>query len=331
MSNLIKKIQNNIFQRNLFERGEGLVLGISGGPDSVCMTEILAKLQKKYDLKLILAHVNYGLRGKDSEKDQELVEELAQKYGLELFVLNFKSLLSSGHLPLSKGKRKTSFSEKELRDVRYDFFEKIRKENNFDHIAVAHSLDDQVETFLMRMIRGAGLSGLSAMKFKIGKIIRPLLDISKKEILEFLKANKIKYCIDKTNKTNVFFRNKIRNVFLPTLEKNFNPNIKKILFENSLTIADDYTLLSNLAKEEYAKIFSQNGIGSVPEILKLPESLQKMVLREAIEMAKKNLRDIDASHVEEILKAIKSSKNKSQKVSFKGLKLVRKSDKLKIS
>ena len=317
MKNLVKKIQNNIFQKNFFARGSGLVLGISGGPDSVCLAEILAGLQSKYDLKIILAHVNYALRGKDSDRDQKIVEDLAQKYALELFVLQPKL-----------GKKN---SEESLRNIRYDFFEKVRKENGCEYIAVAHTLDDQVETFFMRLIRGAGLSGLTSMKFCNGKIIRPLLNISKKEILEFLKKNKIKYRIDKTNQENKFLRNKIRNIFIPLLEKDFNPNIKEMVFSNTLSIADDYSLLLDLAQREYAKIFSKNGTGSIQKILELPESLQRMVLREAIAGAKENLRDIDAAHTEEILKAIKSSKNKSQKVSFKGLKIVRNGDKLNVN
>lgn len=317
MNNLVKKIQNDIFQKNLFERGSGLIVGISGGPDSVCLFEILARLQKKYDLKIILAHVNYALRGKDSDKDQKLVEDLAQRYALELFVLYPK---------VDK-----KYSEKILRDVRYDFFEKIRKENDFEYIVVAHTLDDQVETFFMRLIRGAGLSGLASMKFRSGKVIRPLLNISKKEILEFLKKNKIVYRTDRTNMTNKFFRNKIRNILMPLLEKDFNPNVKEMVFANSLSIADDYSLLLGLAQKEYAKIFSKTGVGSVQKILALPDSLQRMVLREAIAETKENLQDINSAHTEEILKAIKSSKNKTQRVSFRGLKIVRNGDKLKIS
>jgi tRNA(Ile)-lysidine synthase len=363
MKNLVKKIQNNIFQQSLFARGDGLILGISGGPDSVCLAEILARLQKKYDLKIILAHVNYALRGKDSELDQKIVEDLAQKYGLELFILKPKKTLTPT-LSLKRARGPRFPSEESLRNIRYDFFEKVRKENSCDYIAVAHTLDDQAETFFMRLLRGTGLSGLSGIKFKnvhpvksvspseIPKgseanftgqggpakrefnreiIIRPLLNVSKKEILEYLKKNKIKYRVDKTNKENIFFRNKIRNVLIPMLEKDFNPSIKETIFKSSLSILDDYALLSNLARKEYAKIFSKNGVGSVHGILALPESLQRMVLREAIAGKKENLRDIDAAHIEEIRRAIKSSKSKSQKVFFKGLKIVRNGDKITIS
>src|SRR5665647_3528281 len=131
MKNVVKKIQNNIFQNNLFERGASLVLAVSGGPDSVFLAEIFAMLQKKYGLEIILAHVNYGLRGKESDRDQKIVEGLAEKYTWELFVLR----------PETKNKANL---EENLRKIRYDFFKKIREENSYDFIAVAHTQDDQV-------------------------------------------------------------------------------------------------------------------------------------------------------------------------------------------
>lgn len=312
MSNLIKKIQNAVFQNNLFEKNAKIILGISGGPDSVFLLEIFSKLQKKYNLDLIIAHVNYGLRGKDSEKDQELVEKLAEKYSLEMFVLR------------PKIKKK---SENALREIRYEFFEKIRKENGFDLIAVAHTSDDQVETFFMRLIRGAGMKGLSGMKYKSGKIIRPLLGISKKEILEYLKKNNLSFHIDKTNLENLFLRNKIRNKLIPFLEKNFNPNIRQTIFDSTLSIAEDYSLISELAE----KNISGKKFLSVKEILKLHPALQKNIILEFIKKEKPNLKDIESAHVKEILKALRSTKGKNQIVLFKGLKMTRKGDKVAIA
>jgi len=162
MTNLTKKVQNTIFQHNLFSRGAKIILAVSGGPDSVCMLDIFTKIRRKYNLQLIIVHVNYALRGRDSEKDGKLVRKLAKKYNIPFFVLQPK-IKNQANL------------ENQLRDIRYAFFEKIRLENNFDLISVAHNLNDQVETFLMRVIRGAGLQGLSAMKHKNGNVIRPLL------------------------------------------------------------------------------------------------------------------------------------------------------------
>jgi tRNA(Ile)-lysidine synthase len=318
MKNLIKKIQNNIFQNNLFEPNSSLVLAVSGGPDSVFLAEVFAQLKKKYALEIILAHVNYGLRGKESDRDQKVVEELAAKYSWELYVLH----------PEIKNK---SNLEENLRKVRYDFFEKICQENSCSSVAVAHTLDDQVETFLMRLIRGSGLLGLSAMKFRNGKIIRPLLDISKKEILEYLKKNRIKFGTDRTNRENIFFRNKIRNKLIPFLEKNFNANIAETLFNTALNVSDDYLLLEEMTQKKIKRTSLPSGEMSVRKILSLPVSLQRMVLRKAILAQKENLRDISFPQVEEVRKILKSSKGKNQKVLFKGLKVLRKGDKLKIS
>jgi len=305
---LIKKIQNTNHQEKLWERDSKIVLGVSGGPDSVFLLEFFVSLQKKYNLNLIIAHVNYALRGKDSEKDQELVEKLAQKYSLEMFVL--------------KPKLPKKISENSLRDLRYEFFEKIRQENNFNSIAVAHTMDDQVETYLMRVIRGSGLNGLQGMKYKGEKTIRPLLGISKKEILEYLKTNKIKFRIDQTNLESRFLRNKIRNGLIPYLEKNFNPNIRKTISNSVISISEDYALISELTKKNLPTDLS------VKKLLKLHPAMQKRILLEKIREKKPNLKDIESSHISEILKALKSTKGKNQVVSFQGLKLTRNGDKV---
>ena len=311
MKNLVKQIQNIIFQQELFSRGAKIVVGVSGGPDSACLLDILAKLKPKYDLELIIAHVNYGLRGKDSEADEKFVRKLAAEYGLGIFVLR----------PKVAGKENL---ESRLRDIRYEFFEKIRKENNFDLIAVAHNQDDQAETFLMRIIRGAGLSGLAAMRFKNGKVTRPLLAISREEIIRYIKERKLKYRIDKTNKEIIFLRNRIRNKLIPYLEKNFNPNIKETLFKETLSIGEDYALLNNLAEKTY----EGNKELELKKFLKLPVALQRQVLLRAIAEKKADIKDIEMAHVEEIRKMIKSTKNKPQFVVLKGLKLIKKRGKI---
>ena len=304
-------------------------MGVSGGPDSVCMLDVMAELAPKYDLELLIAHVNYGLRGKDSDKDEEFVRRLAEKHNLEIAVLlPHPPRWSSGHLLPKKEKdvRKIP-SEDILRKIRYEFFEEIRKKNNFNLIAVAHNSDDQVETFLMRVIRGSGLTGLSAMKYKTEKIIRPLLGISRKEILEYLKTRELKYRIDKTNEQLMFFRNKIRNKLIPYLEKNFNPQIKKTISGSINSIAEDADLLEKIAAEYCRKKKELR----VSEILALHPALQRRIILKAVEKAKKDLKDIEAAHVEEILKALKSTKGKRQIVVFKGLKLTRIGDKVIIA
>jgi tRNA(Ile)-lysidine synthase len=311
--NLVKKIQNTISEKSLFERGARIVLGISGGSDSVAMLDIFSKLQKKYDLELVIAHVNYQLRAKDSELDERFVQELAKKYRLEIFI--FRSKIE-----------KNNPSENILRDIRYEFFEKTRKKKKFNLIAVAHNADDQAETFLSRIIRGAGLSGLSGMKYKNNKVIRPLLAIWKTEILEYLNENKLAWREDKTNLKSKYFRNKIRNKLIPFLEKDFNPSIKRTVLGSIESISEDADHLSRKSKKELGK----NGL-SVSKIVKNDPSIQKRILLEAIKKEKGDLKDIDSAHIREILKIVKSTKGKRQIVVLGRLKIERIGDKLKMS
>lgn len=308
MPNLIKKVQNIIFQNNLFNREAKIILAISGGPDSVCMLDIFSRLQKKYSLDLIIAHVNYNLRGKDSMRDEKFVQDLATKYNLEIFVQSIE-------IPKKK------VSENYLRNIRYDFFEKLREDCNFDCIAVAHNSDDQVETFLMRIIRGSGMSGLTAMKFKNEKIIRPLLSISREEILKYFQENNLKYRTDRTNTQNLFLRNKIRNKLIPSLEKNFNPNIKETIFDSLVSISEDSEYLEKTA-------LKNSKILEIEKLEKLHPAILRRVLRNNLKKTKGDLKNISARNIEEIIKIIKSTKNKTQTVIMSGLKITKKSDKL---
>lgn len=327
MVNLIKKIQNTVFQNNLWQKDAKIVLGVSGGPDSVCMLDILAKIKPKYGLKLVIAHVNYGLRGKDSDRDEKFVRDLAEKYGLEIKVLNTKISKVQPSKSLRLNLSETKISENAMRDIRYEFFERVRNKNKFDLIAVAHNADDQVETFLMRLIRGSGLKGLSAMQYKSRKLIRPLLGTTRAEILEYLKKYKLIYRTDKTNKDVIFLRNKIRNNLIPYLEKNFNQRIKKTIFEATASIGEDYSLIQDMEN----RIFSTGGMKnnlSAKKILSLHLALQRRIILRAISEKKEDLKDIESAHIKEIIKALKSTKSKNQVVLFKGLKMTRKGDKV---
>jgi tRNA(Ile)-lysidine synthase len=311
MSNLIKKIQNSIFENTLFEQKAKIILGVSGGPDSTCLLSVFCKLQKKYALELIVAHINYGLRGTDSEKDEQFVQKLAKKYNLTLTI--FKPKIE-----------KENKSEEALRDIRYAFFEKMRREKQFDLIAVAHNADDQAETVLMRLLRGTGLAGLSAMQAKNNKIIRPLLETTRKEILIYLKTEKLKYRIDKTNRQNVYLRNKIRNKLMPYLKKNFNPSLKQVLSRSAKSFEEDYSVIENITE----KAWEENKTLSVKKLLSLPIAIQKRVLQKALAQKNPQLVRQGFTQSEEILKALKSTKNKNQVVKLTGLKMTRYGDRI---
>lgn len=317
MPNLIKNIQNFAFQNNLWEKGSKIILGVSGGPDSACLLDVLSKLAKKYDFKLYIAHVNYNLRGQDSKKDELFVRELGKKYGIKVNVLLPKKNKIKGNL------------ENNLRKIRYDYFETIRKKIKFDIVAVAHNQDDQAETVLMRVIRGSGLNGLSSMKAKSENIIRPMLKISRQEILDYLKKNKLRHRTDKSNADKKFTRNAIRHNLMPYLEKNFNRSIKKTLSQWSFSVADDYAFINKNAERFVNNICKSKYVNfSAKKFLNLPIAIQRQSLRIIFQQMKETMIDIENQQIEEIIKVIKSAKSKNQKALIGGLKISKKGDKV---
>lgn len=321
MKNLIKNIQNFSHQNDLFEEGSKIVIGVSGGPDSICLLDIFSKLKNKCKLKIIVAHVNYGLRGCDSDEDEKLVQVLAKKYKFPFKVL--------------KNAKTKSDSEEEFRNLRYDFFEKVRKENKFDLIAVAHTMNDQAETVLLRVMRGTGLDGLSSMKPKNGKIIRPLLFLERTEILKYLEINTLNFRIDKTNFDRTITRNRVRNALLPYLEKYFNPSIIMSLAVLANNAAEDYDFVRLEAAKRLKKMIENKGKSlefKNSQFQKIHPAIQKEALRQMIEMLRTDgLKNIESANLEEIKKALASQKGKTQKVKIKELNLTRKGDKVILS
>ena len=301
------------------KRNNVILAAISGGPDSVCLLDALCELKEKYDLQIVAAHVNYGLRGKDSDLDEKLAKNLAEKYSLPVEILSFTKY--------EKSEIRNTISEEKLRKIRYDFFEKIQKKYRANAIAVGHNLNDQTETVLMRIIRGTGIRGLGAIKFKNNNIIRPLLNIPRKEIIAYLRSNKTPYRIDKTNLSADFTRNKIRNKLLPELEKEYNPNIQEILYKFSESAAADYDFIARFA----GVWLETNKDMRVSALSNLHPSIRREVLRQSLEKHNPNLQNIESAHIEEIMKILKSNKSKRQQIAFKGLKIERIGDRLFIN
>lgn len=313
MAAFVKSVQNTAHTHQLWSHGSKILIGVSGGPDSVCLLDVLVFLSKKYDWQLHIAHVNYGLRGEDSDADEALVRSLSERYSIPCSVL--KPEISQ-----------TSNLEEYFRDIRYRFFEETRLEHGFDLIAVAHTLDDQAETLLMRLIRGSGLSGLRAMQPKVGAIIRPLLETTRKEIMAYLEEHKLSYHIDSSNIDERFFRNKIRHQLLPYLQKEFNPSIKDVFASTARTLSQDYDTLFSLTEPCPIDFKHDNGkiTFQADELLALQPGIQKSSIRHLFGIIKGNLKGITSAHVDETLKMLQSDKSKHKTVSFAGLSIIRK-------
>ena len=207
---------------NLIENNDTIVVGFSGGPDSVFLVEMLKKLQYFFNFKIYLVHINHLLRGEDADSDENFSFEYAKKNNLEIFIKR---------IPVKEIAKEVGKTLEEVgREERYKFFSEIYEKVGANKIATAHNKDDQIETFLFRLIRGTSLQGLEGIKIKNNNIIRPISEIYKKDILEYLNKNEIQYKIDKTNFENEFTRNSIRLNLIPFIEERYNIKFKdKIL------------------------------------------------------------------------------------------------------
>ncbi|KPL05543.1 MAG: hypothetical protein AMJ73_00350 [candidate division Zixibacteria bacterium SM1_73] len=217
----IKEFKQTIDRYDLLQEGDKVLVAVSGGPDSVALLYALLEIKDEFDLNLCVAHLNHKLRGAESEEDQKFVKNLAHK-------LNLKFFSKSIDVKKEAKERKLSMEEA-ARLVRYRYLEDLAERIKADKIAMGHQANDQAETFLMRLLRGAGGSGLSGIPPKRGKIIRPLIDIKKEEIERFLKQKGQSFRTDSSNLLPNYFRNKVRLLLLPQIKKEFNPKIVDVL------------------------------------------------------------------------------------------------------
>ncbi len=212
---IYKTVKKYCDDHYLIKKGDGVVLGVSGGADSVFLFKVLTELQKEYDIRICVVHINHGIRGEEADRDEKYVKELAEVYR------ESDVLYRVFHADIPAMAKETGMTEEEMgRIYRYECFEKVRKELGFQKIAVAHHADDQAETVIFQLMRGSSLRGLGGMRPCNDVIIRPLLSIRRKEIEKALEQENIEYCTDSTNEDDEYSRNQIRHHVIPYLEGN---------------------------------------------------------------------------------------------------------------
>lgn len=247
MNDFEERILKTIKKYNLIEEKDKIVLGVSGGPDSIAMLSVLyeIKKQEKIDFDIYVAHINHGIR-ENAKLDEEFVKNFCLEKNIQFFVLhtNIKQLAKEN----KKGIEETG------REIRYNFFTQIMKQTNSNKIAIAHNKKDNIETIIMNILRGSGVSGLCGMDLKQGIYIRPLLLENRTDIEEYLKLKNIVPRIDESNFENDYTRNKIRNVVLPYIEKEFNSNFIETLSRLSLIIKEEDEYLQSITVENYKNI-----------------------------------------------------------------------------
>lgn len=291
-----KMVWKNIVDYDLIRAGDNIVIGLSGGPDSMALLYSLIDAQKNLNFNIIIAHVNHGVRGEEALADQLFVERKAN----QLNILHYSKNVDM----VQYGKEKGITAEEAGRELRYGFFREILKKHGGGKIAVAHNKNDQAETLLMRIMRGTGIDGLKGMEFKVGDIIRPILNIPREDIEDYIKINNIETVLDKTNLLPIYSRNKVRLELIPYIEENFNPNLINALWRLSQISNLDSSFLENTAKEKYNNMVKSQLTSKVildaDLLAKEDKCIQQRVIRIAIEKIALGLQGFSEQHIIDI-------------------------------
>jgi len=243
---ILQDVRKTVVRHHMLEQGDRVLVAVSGGPDSVCLLYVLKELQEEYDLALYIAHLHHGIRGSEADEDVRFVQSLGESLGFPVYTeyTDIPSFIKRTGLSKQAG----------AREVRYRFFNRLADKIGADRIALGHTANDQIETFLMRLLRGSGGPGLSGIPPVRERIIRPLIDISRERIIEFLSKKNISYRIDSSNLSPLYLRNKIRLELIPYLEKEFNPNIMETLLRNLEILREEERYLDEIVGKLYPEL-----------------------------------------------------------------------------
>ena len=296
---LKEKVLKTIKKYNLIEQNDIIVCGVSGGPDSICMLDVLRKIKdEQKDFDIIVCHINHLIR-EEATADEQYVENYCKKYQIPFFVkrIDVKKFAENNKQGTEEAGRK----------ARYDFFEEIFQNEKATKIAIAHNKNDKIETIIMNVFRGSGISGLRGIEpIRDNKFIRPLIECERKDIEKYCEENGLNPRIDKTNFINDFTRNKIRNIVIPYIKNEFNPNFINTLDRLSNVITEEDEYMKKRTIEVYTKIKIQEKEGYIvldlKEFNKQEEVIRKRLIIYTIAQTIGSAQNIEKVNIEDIIK-----------------------------
>ena len=320
-----EKILDTIKKYDLIENGDKVVIGVSGGPDSITLLDVLLKIKNKEIIifDIVVCHINHMIRN-DAIEDEKYVKEYCKKNNIECFInrVNVEEI--------SKIEKKGT--EETGRKVRYEFFKDILEKTNSNKIATAHNKNDNVETVIMNIIRGSGTSGLRGIEAKRREIIRPLINCSREEIEEYCEKNSLKPRIDKTNLENTYTRNKIRNMLIPYIKENFNPNIIETINRLSDLSKEENYYLDKVTDKAYKKILLEKKLNCITLDLKMFNLLETVIKNRVVLYTINELfgtkSGIEKKHIEDIIKLCNNKIGNKYLIPNKKVKILIKNKKI---
>ncbi len=303
---LAQEVKKFVEMHGMLSSGDRVLVAVSGGPDSVALLHLLYELRGELGLHLEVAHLEHGIRAGEAEGDARFVEQLADELKLPFHLKKIS-------IPAIRSQAGGGNIEALARRERYGFLAQVARREKLNKVATAHTRDDQAETVLMWLLRGAGRKGLAgiaprqsvnlsgAKSSKYVQIIRPLLGLTKKELVDFLTENELGYRLDRTNEDLAFRRNWIRLELMPRLMEKFDPRLPVRLAHSAEVLGDEEELLGLLSQQALRSVAGKNGL-SRERLLLQPKALQRRVIRLWIEEVRGHLRGLDFDHIEALLK-----------------------------
>ncbi|HBH87788.1 MAG TPA: tRNA lysidine(34) synthetase TilS [Syntrophaceae bacterium] len=292
---MINKVKDAIQKYGMLKKGECIIVAVSGGPDSIALLKVLALISEEYEITLITAHLNHGLR-KEADYDEQLVLRISREMEITS---------ESRKVHINSFRQETGRSIEDIsREVRYQFLNDVAKKYHANKIALGHNLNDQIETVLMNVLRGSGSEGLKGMlPIRDSLYIRPLLGISRKKILSFIESHKIQYVTDASNTENLYLRNRIRNSLIPQLKK-YNPNLEENLknMAEIMRLEDDYmkTVSRAIISDWKIKADSSDISISISELRKHHEAVQNQVIKGLLRQSTPGGQGIGYAHIKAV-------------------------------
>lgn len=291
------KVLDTIKKYNLIVPNDKIVIGVSGGPDSICLLNILNNLKEKLQIEIVVSHINHMIRA-EADLETEYVQKFCQNIGVQCFIKKIDILKIA--------EESKTGTEEMGRNIRYQFFREVKNRVGANKIVTAHNSNDNAETVLMNIIRGCGSSGLKGIEPIREDLIRPLIECDRQEIEEYCKVLKLNPKIDKSNYENIYTRNKVRNMLIPYIKENFNQNIIESINRLSNILKEENEYFEVTVKEEYEKILIEKNENEIVLNLKCFNNLKKVIKSRIILYTINNLigssQGIEKVNVEDIIK-----------------------------
>jgi tRNA(Ile)-lysidine synthase len=324
---VLASVRETIARFDMIHSGESVLLGVSGGPDSLALLHLIKELAPEFYLKLGVAHLNHGLR-KEADAEAVFVTSICREMGVTCHVVKED---------VNRHRRRHKVSAEEAgRQVRYTFYRSVAAQHGYDKIALGHHAGDNAELVLMFLLRGSGSGGFSGIPpVRDGMIIRPLIRLSRRDITDYLEAAEVRYMTDRSNQDNRHLRNRIRNDLIPLLQQSYNPRIIPALNRSADILRDEDHWMAAMTDSHFSEALVSFGKGecrlSVERMTSLPVGARRRVIRKAVAEVKGDLRRISFDHVEAVLRLIESHRPQHAVALPDGLSFRKSGDSLSLS